>query len=43
MEDYLQEKSVPHITYTVQEVESALTLNEIIPAHGLILLEIWEK
>ncbi|MCD8156015.1 MAG: helix-turn-helix domain-containing protein [Clostridiales bacterium] len=43
MEDYLREKSVPHITYSVQDVENALILDEIIPAHGLMLLEIWKR
>ncbi len=43
MEDYLRENAAPHISYTVQDVERTLFLDERIPAHGLVLLEIKER
>jgi xylan 1,4-beta-xylosidase len=43
MENYLRECSKPHMTYSVQEVENVLILDEIVPAHGVMLLEIQKK
>ncbi len=43
MEDYLRENTTPHITYAVQDVERMLILDERVPAHGLVLLEIHPK
>lgn len=40
MEDYIQTTSQPHISYSFQEVDSALLLDATIPAHGVILIEI---
>ncbi len=43
LEDYLCESSVPHVTYTVHNVDTTLVLDEIVPAHGVMLLEIMKK
>lgn len=43
MEDYLRKKSVPYISYFIENVEDTLILNETIPAHGVMLLEIQPK
>lgn len=43
IEDYLRDSSIPHVSYTVQEVNTSLILDETIPAHGLLLLEIQKK
>lgn len=43
MEDYLRESSVPHVTYSVQDVENALIIDETVPAHGIMLLEVQRK
>lgn len=43
MEDYIRESSVPHISYTYQNIEQALLLDESIPAHGIMLLRIIPK
>lgn len=40
IEDYIRESSVPHITYTVHNVDYALLLDEEVPCHGVMLLEI---
>lgn len=43
IEDYIRESSVPHVTYTVQHVEHTLLLDEEIPCHGVMLLEIMPR
>lgn len=40
IEDYLRVSSVPHVTYSVQNVERTLLLEEEVPCHGVMLLEI---
>ena len=43
MEKYIQEFSVPHVTFAVQNADSVLMLDEKIPPHGVMLLEIQKK
>lgn len=43
MEDYIRASSVPHISYSYQNVEQALLLDENVPAHGVMLLRIIPK
>lgn len=43
MEDYIRESSVPHLSYALQDVENTLILDEKVPAHGVMLLEIIPK
>lgn len=43
MEDYLRESSVPHISYSYQDIEHTLLLDEAVPAHGVLLLSIIPK
>ncbi len=43
MEDYIRESSIPHLSYSLQDVENTLILDETVPAHGVLLLEIVPK
>lgn len=43
IEDYLRKSSVPHVTYTVQDVANTLLLDEEVPCHGVMLLEIMPR
>lgn len=43
MEDYLRTNSTPHVTFSVENVEQTLLLEEEIPAHGVLLLEFIPK
>lgn len=43
LEDYIRKSSVPHVTYTVQDVDRTLLLDEEVPCHGLMLLEIMPR
>lgn len=43
MEDYIRESSVPHISYSYQDIEQVLLLDETVPAHGVMLLKIIPK
>ena len=43
MEDYIREASVPHVSYQLQDVETTLILDEAIPSHGVVLLEITKR
>lgn len=40
IENHLRESSVPRISFSVQDIETALVLDEKVPAHGVLLLEI---
>lgn len=40
VEEYIEKSSVPRLTCEVQEVEETLLLDETIPSHGVLLLEI---
>ncbi len=40
VEEYIRTSSVPRLTFTTQDVNEALILDEIVPAHGVVLLEI---
>lgn len=43
IEDYIRENSVPHISYSYQDIEQVLLLDEAVPAHGVMLLKIIPK
>lgn len=43
IEDYIRESSVPHISYSYQDIEHTLLLDESVPAHGILLLKIIPK
>lgn len=43
MEDYIHEFSAPHISFTMQDADEMLILDENIPPHGVMLLEIQPK
>lgn len=43
MEDYIRDSSAPHLTFSLQDVEESLLIDETIPAHGVVLLEIMPK
>lgn len=43
IEDYIRESSIPHISYSYQDIENALLLDETVPAHGIMLLKIIPK
>ena len=43
MEDHIRESSVPHISYAWQDVESTLLIDGIVPAHGVLLIEVSPK
>ena len=43
MEDYIRESSVPHISYAWQDVDATLMIDETVPSHGVLLIEISPK
>ncbi len=43
MEEHLRKDSVPKVSYSLQNVSEALILDELVPAHGIMLLEITPK
>lgn len=43
MEDYIRESSIPHISYSYQDIKQVLLLDETVPAHGVTLLKIIPK
>ena len=43
MEEHLKKDSVPKVSYSLQNVSEALILDELVPAHGIMLLEITPK
>lgn len=43
IEDYIRENSKPHISYSYQNIEKTLFLDETVPAHGVTLLRIIPK
>lgn len=43
MEDFIREESQPHISYMLQDTDGTLMIDELVPIHGLVLLEITKK
>ena len=43
MEDHIRTTSVPHVSYAWQNVETTLLIDETVPAHGVMLVEISPK